>query len=110
MSGEKGAVADLSWEFTAGLVRGILIGGGIVQDRSCVGGRRAACWEKAGRGEEEGTKGGTAWVGTVFFLFWVAVWRKTTWARRGQEGPSPQNHPAAASDSRFIYSEQKLSD
>lgn len=62
MSGEKRVVADLSWEFTAGLVRGILIGSGIVQDRSCVGGRRAACWEKAGR-REEGI--GTAWVGTT---------------------------------------------
>lgn len=54
MSGEKRAAADPSWEFTAGLVRGILIGGGIVQDRSCVGGRRAACWEKAGGGGDGG--------------------------------------------------------
>ncbi len=47
MSGEKRAVADPSWEFTVGLVRGILIGTGIVRGRSCVGGRQAACWEKA---------------------------------------------------------------
>lgn len=51
MSGEKRVVADLSWEFTVGLVRGILIGSGIVRGRSCVGGRQAACWEKGeGRG------------------------------------------------------------
>lgn len=39
MSGEKRELADPSWEFTAGLVRGILIGSGIVQGRSCMGGR-----------------------------------------------------------------------
>lgn len=52
MSGEKRAVADLSWEFTVGLVRGILIGSGIVRGRSCVGGRQAACWEQAEGGRE----------------------------------------------------------
>lgn len=31
MSGEKRAAADPSWEFTVGLARGILIGGGFVQ-------------------------------------------------------------------------------
>lgn len=56
MSGEKRAVADPSWEFTVGLVRGILIGDGIVRGRSCVGGRRTACREKAegAGGDEEG--------------------------------------------------------
>lgn len=64
MSGEKRAVADPSWEFTAGLVRGILIGHGIVRGRSCVGGRHAACWEKM-----EGRRGGAARVGTgIFFV------------------------------------------
>lgn len=46
MSGEKRAEANLSWEFTVGLVGGILIGSGIVRGRSCVGGRQDACWEK----------------------------------------------------------------
>lgn len=58
MSGEKRAVADPSWEFTVGLVRGILIGTGIVPGRSCVGGRQAGCeWgeqaESRGRGRCE---------------------------------------------------------
>lgn len=65
MSGEKRAVAHLSWEFTAGLVRGILIGGGIVQDRSCMGGRRASCWDKAGGGDE----GWNCTGGNSFFFF-----------------------------------------
>lgn len=56
MSGEKRAVAELSWEFTVGLVRGILIGSSIVRGRSCMGGRQAACWEtveRRGAGERE---------------------------------------------------------
>lgn len=53
MSGEKRAAANLSWEFTVGLVRGILIGSSIVRGRSCVGGRQAACWEKGGGYEWE---------------------------------------------------------
>lgn len=65
MSGEKRAVADPSWEFTVGLVRGILIGGSIVRGRSCVGGRQAACWEEAGGGG--GSRAGAAGVGTVFW-------------------------------------------
>lgn len=71
MSGEKRAVADPSWEFTVGLVRGILIGGGIVRVRSCVGGRQAACWEKAegsGGAGEEGSRscmGGNRLFGNV---------------------------------------------
>lgn len=52
MSGEKRSVADPSWEFTVGLVRGILIGTGIVQSRSCMGGR----WARAG-GEQGKTRG-----------------------------------------------------
>lgn len=49
MSGEKRAAADPSWEFTVGLARGILIGGGFVQrggagEREVRGGRQAACW------------------------------------------------------------------
>lgn len=53
MSGEKRVVVDLSWEFTVGLVLGILIGGSFVQGRSCVGGgRQTACWEE-GEGWEE---------------------------------------------------------
>lgn len=65
MSGEKRAVAELSWEFTVGLVRGILIGGGIVRGRSCVGGRQAACWETMGG---RGAGGGWEQVSS-FFLF-----------------------------------------
>lgn len=54
MSGEKRAVADPSWEFTVGLVRGILIGSGIVRGLgSCVGGRLAACWREVGEGGQE---------------------------------------------------------
>lgn len=75
MSGEKRAVADPSWEFTVGLVRGILIGNGIVRGRSCVGGRQAACWERrrdlgvgGGRGGG-GSRAGAAGVGTGFFFF-----------------------------------------
>lgn len=67
MSGEKRAVADPSWEFTVGLVRGILIGGGIVRDRSCVGGRQAACWEKAGGCGGDGGAGASG-VGTGLFF------------------------------------------
>lgn len=61
MSGEKRAVADLSWEFTVGLVRGILIGSSIVRGRSCMGGRQAACWETV---EGRGGGAGAAGVGT----------------------------------------------
>lgn len=64
MSGEKRAVADLSWEFTVGLVHGILIGSGIVRGRSCVGGRQAACWETV---EGRGGGAGAAGVGTGVF-------------------------------------------
>lgn len=64
MSGEKRAAANLSWEFTVGLVRGILIGSGIVRGRSSVGGRPAACWEKGG-GDGWELQG---WEQTVFSL------------------------------------------
>ena len=67
MSGEKRAVADPSWEFTVGLVRGILIGGSIVRGRSCVGGRQAACWEA---GELQGWEqffGGNVTVAALLF-------------------------------------------
>lgn len=42
MSGEKRAVDKASWEFTVGLLAGILIGAGIVQDA----GRVAERWRK----------------------------------------------------------------
>lgn len=43
MSGEKRAMDKASWEFTVGLLAGILIGTGIVQDA----GRVAESWRKA---------------------------------------------------------------
>ncbi len=80
MSGEKRAVADLSWEFTVGLVRGILIGSGIVRGRSCVGGRQAACWEKrqGGAGGAEAAGVGTGFWGECYCCCVYVVTGQTT--------------------------------
>lgn len=83
MSGEKRAAGDLSWEFTAGLVRGILIGSGIVLDRSCVGGRRAPRWEWAEGGvgeDDEERMGGAAFI--FYFLGGTMGEESQSWTGR----------------------------